>query len=135
MYYLTSFSLLVFHCYIIIFILDHQWFLSFFWRYVSFFRNFYIKSIIFGFSFNCLWTILWLSSWDFCNFFRHFITNQITNCFYYYLTCSCRSSFKCISSRLFSMIKKFWLYSLLMLLRFTVFTDIVTHIFCRRQNS
>ena len=41
------------------------------------------------------------------NFIINFITNQITSCFCCFLNCSFRSSFRCISCRLFSMIKKF----------------------------
>ena len=47
-------------------------------------------------------------NWDSsCNFFCSFITNQITCCFCSFSDCSFWSSFKCICSRLFSIINKF----------------------------
>ena len=63
-----------------------------------FFRYFFTMLIC-----NCLWTILWQSSWDFLNIIGNFITNQITNFFSYFLDWS-------FWSCLFSMIKSFWLY-------------------------
>ena len=50
-------------------------FLSFFWRYISFFRCFFIMLI-----YNCSWIILLLTFWKFYNFISNFITNQITSC-------------------------------------------------------
>ena len=48
--------------------------------------------------------------WRFCDFISSFITSQITSCFSSFLNWSFLSSFKCICSRLFYMIKKFLLY-------------------------
>ena len=79
----------------------------FFLRYISFFRYFYIKFCIFCFTFNCFWTIMWWSSRDICNFISNFITSQITSCSCCFLNCSFWSSFTCICSRFFGMIKKF----------------------------
>ena len=49
--------------------------LSFFWRYISFFRYFFIMLIC-----NCFWIILLWIFWIFCNPISNFITNQIS-CF------------------------------------------------------
>ena len=76
-------------------------FLSFFWRYISFFRYFFIVLIC-----NCLWVILFWIFWKFCDFIRNFISNQITSCICYFLNYSFWISFKCICCRLFSMIRK-----------------------------
>ena len=79
----------------------------FFWKYISFFRYFSIKSNFFCFICNFFWIIVWWSSSYFCSFISTFISNQITSYFCCFLNYSFWSSFKCICSRLFSMIKKF----------------------------
>ena len=64
------------------------------------------KSCIFCFTFNCIWTVFSWTFCNFCNFIKNFITNQITSWFCC-LNLSFWSIFKCICSRLFSMISKF----------------------------
>ena len=78
-------------------------FLSFFRRYTSLFMYLFIKSFVF----NCLWTIMQISSWGFHNFISHFVNNEITSCLCSFLNCSFWNSFKCICCRLFSIIKNF----------------------------
>ena len=56
---------------------------------------------------NCFWIILLQSFWDFPNFICDFIANEFTSCFCWFLNSSFWRSFKCICSRLFSMIKRF----------------------------
>ena len=74
--------------------------LPFFWRYVSLIWYF-------RFTLKCLWSIMWRNFWDFCNFVSNFIINQITSCFFSFLNCSFRRSFRCNCDWLFSLIKKF----------------------------
>ena len=68
----------------------------------------------------------------FGDFNSNFIANQITSCFCCFLNCSFRGSSKCISSRMFGMIKTF-----LTVFTVYVFTDILiivfAHIFSNRQ--
>ena len=80
--------------------------MSFFWRYIFFFRYFIIMHIC-----NCLWFILLWIFWNFCNSIRSFITNQFTSCFCCFLKNSFWRSFKCICCRLFSMIEMFRILS------------------------
>ena len=57
--------------------------MSFFWRYVSFFRYSFIMLI-----YKCLWEILLWFFWEFCNSISNFVTNQTTSgfcCFFNYL--------------------------------------------------
>ena len=54
--------------------------MSFFWKFIFFFPYFSIKSCIFCFTFNCLWTTLWCRSSDLWSI-GNFIANQITDCF------------------------------------------------------
>ena len=101
-YYLTNllfFDIPLLYYYIRYQIINN--FLSFFWRYMSFFRCFSIFFIS-----NCKSYFLWIS-WNFCNFICNCITNKITSCFYCFLNYSFWSSFKCICYILFSMIKIF----------------------------
>ena len=53
------------------------------------------------------WINLWWSFWGSCNFIKNFISNYITSCFCCFLNCLFWNSFKCICSKLFSMVKKF----------------------------
>ena len=71
-----------------------------FWRYISFFKYF-------CFTFNCPRVILWWVSRDFQNITSNFISSQINSCFCGFLNCFFWISFNCISSQLFSMIRKF----------------------------
>ena len=67
---------------------------------ISFFRYFFIIIIC-----NCLWIILLWILQNFPNSINNFIGNIITISFFWFLNYSSWSSFKCISSSLFSMIK------------------------------
>ena len=70
------------------------------------------------------------SSGDSCNF----ISNQIASCFSCFLNCSFWSSFKCICSRLFSMIKTFLTVFTAYVLPYNL-TNNFSHISCKRQKS
>ena len=85
--------------------------MSFFWRYIPFFRYFLIMLIC-----NCFWIILLWTFWNPCNFtvvrltypVSNFMTNQITSCSCCFLNRSFWRSFKRIWCRMFSRIKKFF---------------------------
>ena len=110
--------------YIFILILDHEWFPVFIQK-TSFFMYFSIKSNIFFLI--CNWIILRWSFWGSCNSISNFISNQITIYFCSFLNFSFWRSFKCICSRLFSMIKKFltvftaWTFSYIFTNNFPIF--------------
>ena len=53
--------------------------LLFFWKYI--YLSLFIIPNAFCFISNCILTIMWWRSWDFCNFISHFIANQVTSCF------------------------------------------------------
>ena len=61
---------------------------------------------LFYLTFNCFWAILCWPFLYFCNFISSFIASKFTSCFFNFLNYSFWSSFKCISGRFFSMIKK-----------------------------
>ena len=67
---------------------------------------FSMKFSIFYLTFNCFWAILYWPFLYFCNFISSFIASKFTLCFFNFLNYSFWSSFKCISGRFFSMIKK-----------------------------
>ena len=68
-------------------------FLSFFWRYISFFKYLFIMLI-----YNCYYVVNFLRS---CNFINNLIINQITCCFCCFLNSLLWRSFKCICGGLF----------------------------------
>ena len=104
-------------------------FLSLFWRYISFFRYFFIILI-----FNCFWMIL---LWIFlipCNFIRNFITNQITSCFCYFLNCFFEEVLNTSVPHCLAWSKTFWLYLPLKFLLIFLPT-FLTIFFSKRQKS
>ena len=77
-------------------------FLAFFWKYISFFRYFFAMPIC-----NCIRIILLWNFLGFHNVIRKFITSQIVSYACCFFNKPSWSSFKCIWSRLFSIIKRF----------------------------
>ena len=92
----------------------------------------FLSSPIFSVSFATVSKADWWSSWNFSNFVRNRIAKQISSCFYCFLNYSIWSSFKCICSRSFSMMKMF--LTLFATYVFTyIFTNIFAHNFSQRQ--
>ena len=105
-------------------------FLSFFGRYVSSLKYFFIMLLCKYFWINFLW-----SFWDFWNFPRpcrasDFNTNQISSCLWCFLYRSFWNIFKCICNNFFGMINKF-----LAVFTTQVFTYILINILSKRQKS
>ena len=74
-YCLKNICFLIFHYYTFKLISDHQQiFCLFFWKYISFFRHFFITFIC-----NILWIILLWIFWKVCNSNTNFIINQINS--------------------------------------------------------
>ena len=92
-------------------------FLSFFWRYICFFRYFFIMLIVTVSELFCC------KFFENCNFISNFITNQITSCFCRFWNYSFGRSYMCICCRFLALSRSFWLYLPL------VFAYIFTHIF------
>ena len=112
------------HCLLLRYYIDDRYF-SFFWRYISFFWCFSIKSYIFCFTFNCLWTILRWNLWDFHDFNGNFITNHIRKCFSCFCDCSLEAVLSASTADYLAWSRCFWLY---LLLKFT-------YIFSKKQES
>ena len=103
--------------------------MSLFWRYIFFFRYFFIMLIC-----NCFWIIsLWIF-WNPRNFISNLITNQITSCFCCFLNDSLRKGFKYVCCKLFSVIKGFLDVFTTQVFTY-IFSNIFNHIFSKRQKS
>ena len=118
---------LIFHYYIIIWVLDHQQrtvlFLQIFKIFYKLFKEknetvHFVKYFEIAFINYIYWHFVESSSvcksvseiilrWTLSNFISDFMTNQIISCFNCFLNCSFWSSFQCIFSRFSSMIKTF----------------------------
>ena len=104
-------------------------FLSFFWRYMSFFRYFFPMLI-----YNWFWIVLLWIFWIVCNFFNNFMTNQITSCFCCFRIPLFEAVLKAFAVDYLTWSKDFWLYLLLNFFTY-IFTNNIIHIFLKRQKS
>ena len=103
--------------------------MSLFWKYIFFFRYFFIMLIC-----NCFWIIsLWIF-WNSRNFISNLITNQITSCLCCFLNDSLRKGFKYVCCKLFNVIKRFLDVFTTQVFTY-VFSNIFNHIFSKRQKS
>ena len=115
-YYLKNLLFYIFHYFIIILTLGHCPLLlyyyinfrsSFFWKYMSFFFGISLSNPLFSVSLSIAYGLFYGKVFEIL-----FITNQMRSSFSCFLNCSFWSSFKYICSKLFCMLKTFWLYLL-----------------------
>ena len=84
---------------------DHQQFFSFFWRYISFLRYFFIMLICKYFWIILLWRFL-----NFRNSISNFITNQITKCISIWLNWLFETVLSASFADCLAWSRNFWLY-------------------------